>query len=129
MKLILLLSLSFASNAHADIYIEHCSNYGDKIEYGFLSCINRNFDTIETEINFNSSQQIYLSYCSNYGDKLDYSFQSCVNDNFRSIGRVKDGFFSHCSNFKDKGVDYSYVSCLNSNFATAARIINKDIAE
>jgi hypothetical protein len=40
------------------------------------------------------------------------------------VGRVTNGFFSNCSNFKDKGVDYFYVSCLNRNFETAARLIN-----
>jgi len=124
-KFILIVTLTFGTVANAYVYVDRCANYTDKVDYSFISCINRNFNTIETEINLNSQGHVALYYCANYGDKLDFSFQSCVNENFRTIARVKNGFFSHCSNFKDKGVDYFYISCVNNNFETAANLLNR----
>lgn len=104
------------------IFLSHCSNFGDDLSFGFTSCLNRNFQTVGTEID----AQIYLSHCSNYGDGVSYGFEACLNRNFSKIERVlKSSYLSRCSNYSRDRVDYSFVSCINSNFSAIQRSLSR----
>lgn len=72
-------------NIETPVFLQHCSNYGTRVDYFFTSCINRNFKEIEREIN----EPIFLNFCTNFTpDRLDFSYTSCVNRNYRALERV-----------------------------------------
>lgn len=119
MKSILLasmLSLFIFSTANAttdqkeEFFPSHCSNFGDKVNLSFTSCVNSNFRRLGFDL-----PNEYFSYCNNFGDDLSFSFESCVNNNFNRAENRLGIFLGHCMNF-GSGVSHSYQSCLNSNF-------------
>lgn len=87
-----------------------CFNYGDKVQYGFVSCVNSNYQSVSRDLSFS------LPSCYNFGDDVSYSFTSCVNNNFSRISVETGIYLPTCFNFGPK-VQYSFVSCINSNFS------------
>jgi hypothetical protein len=67
------------------IYLQHCSNIGDRVNYSFTSCINRNFRLVERKI----FKPIFLGMCTNFNpERLDLSFENCVRSNYRNVERA-----------------------------------------
>lgn len=87
-----------------------CFNFGDKLQYGFVSCVNNNYQTLARDLN------MYLPTCFNFGDDVSSSFTSCINNNFSRISIETGTYLSSCFNFGPK-VQYSFTSCVNSNFS------------
>lgn len=120
--IILALTSLFVVEAQA-VFLNHCSNFlfqDQAVSYSYESCVNRNFQTVEREL----ENKVYMQYCSNFGDEVQYSYTSCINRNFRNIERELNVFLSFCSNFSRDELDYSFQSCVNRNFREISRELN-----
>jgi hypothetical protein len=72
-------------NGGRNVFLQHCSNFGDRVDYFYTSCINRNFRSVERAI----AKPIFLGMCTNFNpDRLDFSFENCVRSNYRNIERA-----------------------------------------
>ena len=122
MKLLIALLIS-VTQSHA-VYLNHCSNIsspGQPVSYSYESCVNRNFFTIQSEIN-----GLYLPHCFNSSrDVVDYSFTSCINRNFRSIAVRLREYAPSCFNYNRHKLDYTFTSCVSSNYRTIERKLNR----
>lgn len=105
---------------HGKIFLSYCSHFGDGVSFGFESCANSNFSTVERSLD----RSIFLSRCSNFGQTVSYSFISCIQRNFSAIDRELTGaFLSYCSSFNRDSLDFSFVSCVNRNFSEIERAL------
>lgn len=119
---IILLSAPLLANNNRfnNVYLGHCSNFGQGVGLSFSSCANSNFSSIGRELgSFNS-------YCINVGEEVSYSFLSCMQSNFRSVESRSNGalYLQYCSNFDRRALNFSYVNCVNNNFRAIQRFIN-----
>lgn len=74
-------------NIDEPIFLQYCSNIGDRVSFSFTSCVNRNFREVERKLD----QPVFLQHCSNFRpDTLDFSYESCVRRNFSEVERKLD---------------------------------------
>ena len=114
---ILIFCLSAFKVSASTIFLNSCFNFGTKVSFSFINCVNSNFSTIDRSLG------TFSSYCSNIGNELNYGFVSCVNRNFLNITSKLPVFTSSCFNFGDQ-VSPSFVNCVNRNFREVQRVFN-----
>lgn len=117
-----LLSLVSINANSSNIYLQNCMNFGNTVQYSFLSCVDRNFMKIQNELD------AYFPNCGTYNtgsDRISYAFSSCVNNAFNTAARELNIYTTYCSDYSQMGVSYSYISCLNNNFSRISYAINQ----